>query len=50
MGFVYSFMNSKSLVNHFVWNHQYLEKTVKNPNIFGMHQEMLPQVYVHSSL
>ena len=33
MGFAYSFMNSKSLVNCFVWNHQYFEKLEK-PNIF----------------
>ena len=42
MGFVYRVMNSKSLVNHFVWNHQYFEKIVKKKNIFGMPQKKLP--------
>ena len=45
-----SFMNTKSLVNCFVWNHQYFEKNEQNKNILGMPQRILPDVYVHSSL
>ena len=43
-----SFMNSKSLVNCFIWNHQYFEKFA--PKKIGMPSRILPYVYVHSSL
>ena len=33
---LYSFMNSKSAVNCFVWNHHYLEKCAKKVTIIGM--------------
>ena len=33
--FINSFMNSKSLVNGFVLNHQYFEKFAKNNNFRG---------------
>ena len=41
MGFVYSFMNSKSLVNRFVWNHQYFEKIAKKKKKIRMPPEIL---------
>ena len=40
----------KSLVNRFVWNHQYFVKIEKKTHIFGMPPNMLPYIYVHSSL
>ena len=43
MGFAYTveFMNSKSPVNCFVWNHQFFEKFAFL-NIFGKPQKILP--------
>ena len=39
-----SCMNSKSLVNHFVWNHQYFKKIAKEKEKFWDAPNMLPSL------